>query len=175
MNPVKLMAKMTAKGVLVSGAGGGLVEVSRADVAAALAFAGVSVTADRLVRFLYCADAAQAPLLQAALVHELRRSVAVERAQLYSLVRLALDELSGQRVCATCCGHGTVGVKACDVCAGSGLKAWSQRQRATAIGVADTTFRRNLEGHADTVYQYVAAMANTALASLSEQFSDRAA
>ncbi len=175
MNPVKLMAKMTAKGVLVSGAGGGLVEVSRADVAAALAFAGVSVTADRLVRFLYCADTAQAPLLQAALVHELRRSVPVERPELYSLVRLALAELSGQRVCATCCGHGVMGAKVCGVCGGSGLKAWSQRQRATAIGVADTTFRRNLEGHADTVYQYVAAMANTALASLADQFNDRAA
>lgn len=175
MNPVKLMAKMTAKGVLVSSAAGGVTEVSRADVAAALAFAGVSVTADRLVRFLYCADTAQAPLLQAALVHELRRSVPVERPELYSLVRLALAELSGQRVCATCCGHGAMGAKVCGVCAGSGLKAWSQRLRADAIGVPLSTFQRTHEHNADTVYQYVAAMANTALASLSDQFSDRAA
>lgn len=176
MNSIRLLAKMTAKGVAIGGAaGGGTVEISKTDVAAAISFAGVSVTADRLIRFLYCQDTAQEPLLLAALVTELRKSVQVERPMLYGLVRLALLEITHRKLCRTCNGYGTVAAKNCEVCGGSGLKAMSQRERAAVLHVPDTTFRRNFEDHANTVYQYVSSMANSALARLAEQFADRAA
>lgn len=176
MNSIRLLAKLTAKSVVIGGAAsGGTVEISKADVAAAISFAGVSVTADRLIRFLYCQDASQEPLLLAALVHELRKSVPVERPMLYRLVRLALLEITHRKLCRTCNGYGTVAAKACEVCGGSGLKAMAQRERAATLHVPDTTFRRNYEGHANTVYDYISGMANSALARLAEQFADRAA
>lgn len=175
MNAIRLLAMMTARGVKISVAGGGKVEISRADVAAGMSFASVSVTADRLVRYLYCDDSAQEPLLLAALVHELRRSVPVERPMLYQLVRLALAEISSCKPCRSCNGYGTVAAQPCEVCCGAGIKSASQRERSAVLNVALSTFQRSYEAHADTVYQYVAAMANGALAALAEQFSDRAA
>lgn len=176
MNSIRLLAKLTAKGVQIGGvAGGGTVEISRADVAAAISFAGVSVTADRLIRFLYCEDVSQEPLLLAALVHELRGSVAVERPTLYALVRLALVEMVSRKVCRTCNGYGTVAARDCAVCDGAGLKALSQRERAAVLGVALSTFQRHHEAHANTVYDYVAGMASGALARLAAQFADQAA
>lgn len=175
MNSIRLLAKLTAKSVQIVGASGGKVDVSRADVAAALAFAGVSTTADRLIRLLYCGDTAQEPLLLAALVHELRKSVPVERPMLYRLVRLALAEIGNGKLCRTCDGHGVVAGATCGVCSGAGVKAMAQRERAAALDVADTTFRRNYEQHANAVYQYVACMANGALACLADQFAERAA
>lgn len=176
MNAMRLLAKLTAKGVVIGGAGGGgLVEISRADVAAAIAFAGVSTTADRLIRWLYCGDAAQEPLLLAALMHELRRTVPVGRPLLYRMVRLALYELSNSSVCRTCAGAGRKGLTLCEVCGGGGLKALAQRERASLLELSHTTFRRSHEAQADAVYQYVAGLANGAMASVAHQFSDRAA
>lgn len=175
MNSIRLLAKLTAKSVQIVGASGGQVEVSRADVAAALSFAGVSTTADRLIRLLYCGDSAQEPLLLAALVHELRKSVPVERPMLYGLVRLALAEIGGGKVCRTCGGDGVVAGSTCGVCSGAGVKAMAQRERASVLNVPLSTFQRNHERHADAVYQYVATMANAALSCLAEQFSERAA
>lgn len=175
MNAKRLMAKMTARGLVIGNAVGGSVEVSRADVAAGLSFAGVGVTADRLVRWAYCDDVGQEPLLVAALVSEIRKVVGCDRATSYQLVALALCELFGQRLCRTCTGTGIVAAKPCQVCDGSGLKAWSQRARAEALSVPQTTFRRDLEANANKVYQYVCAMEQQALAALSKQFTDRAA
>lgn len=175
MNAKRLLAKMTARGMSIGVIGGGAVEISRVDVAAALAFAGVSVTADRLIRLAYCGDDSQAPLLMAALVHELRALVPVERHVRYQLVTLALCELTNTRLCRTCNGVGTVAAKQCTVCDGAGLKAWSQRARAEVISVALSTFQRTLESDANTVYQYVSNMEQQALAALSKQFGEMAA
>lgn len=175
MNAIRLLAKLTARGVAIGGAGGGRVEVAGTDVAAAIAFAGVGRTADRLIRFLYCGDVCQEPLLQAALVHELRGKVAAERLLLGRLVRLALVELASRSVCKTCGGSGYVAASLCEVCGGGGLKPFSQRMRADMIGVSQPSFHRHYEEPANQVYQYVAALANDAMARVAGQFTDRAA
>jgi len=175
MNAMRLMAMMTARGFAVGSVGGGTIEITRADVAAGMAFAGIGATAERLIRVAYCGDGAQVPLLKAALVHEVRVLVSSDRSTRYQLVTLALCELFGQRLCRTCSGTGIVAARACEVCGGSGLKAWSQRSRAEALSVPQTTFRRDLEDHANKVYQYVCALEQQALAALSKQFTERAA
>lgn len=175
MNAKRLMAMMTARGVSIGAVGGGQAEITRADVAAGLSFAGVSVTADRLIRLAYCDDASQIALLKAGLVHELRNEVTCDRSMRYAMVSLALMELLGRRLCATCNGVGTVAIKPCTVCHGAGLKAWSQRARAEALSVAQTTFRREHEANANKVYQYVVNLESDALSALAKQFADRAA
>jgi hypothetical protein len=175
MNAKRLMAMMTARGFAIGTLGGGMVEITRADVAAGMAFAGIGATAERLIRVAYCGDGAQVPLLKAALVHDVCKLVGTDRATSYQLVALALCELFGQRLCRTCNGTGIVAAKPCQVCDGSGLKAWSQRARAEALSVPQTTFRRDLEANANKVYQYVCAMEQQALAALSKQFTERAA
>ena len=175
MNAKRLMAMMTARGFAIGTVGGGSVEITRADVAAGMAFAGIGATAERLIRVAYCGDGAQVPLLKAALVHEIVKLLQVDRATGYQLVSLALCELFGHRLCRTCGGTGIVAAKACAVCDGSGLKAWSQRARAEALSVSLGTFQRVYEAHANKAYQYVCAMEQQALAALSRQFTERAA
>lgn len=175
MNAKRLLAKMTARGMSIGVVGGGSVEINRADVAAALSFAGVSVTADRLVRLAYCGDNSQVPLLKAALVHEVRGMVTCDRPMRYQLVTLALCEIMGKRLCRTCNGVGTVAAKQCTVCDGAGLKAWSQRARADVVSVSLSAFQRSIEGEANAVYQYVSNMEQQALAALSKQFAEMAA
>lgn len=175
MNAMRLLAKMTAKGVAIGGTGGGAVEISSMDVAAAIAFAGVTRTADRLVRFLYCNDGAQEALLQAALVHELRTRVKVERPLLAGMVRLALVELATRSICRTCGGSGYKATALCESCSGGGLKPLGQRERAAYLGLPRTSFQRHYEEPANQVYQYVAGLANDAMARIASQFSDRAA
>lgn len=175
MNAKRLMAMMTARGVAIGTVGGGRAEITRADVAAGLSFAGVSVTADRLIRLAYCDDVSQIALLKAGLVHELRNQVTCDRPMRYAMVSLALMELMGRRLCATCNGAGTVAIKPCTVCHGAGLKAWSQRSRAEALSVSQTTFRREHEQNANKVYQYVCLLEAEAMAALAKQFADRAA
>jgi len=175
MNAKRLMAMMTARGVAIGTVGGGRAEITRADVAAGLSFAGVSVTADRLIRLAYCDDVSQIALLKAGLVHELRNQVTCDRPMRYAMVSLARMELMGRRLCATCNGAGTVAIKPCTVCHGAGLKAWSQRSRAEALSVALSTFQRTLISDADKVYQYVSNLEQDALTALAKQFADRAA
>lgn len=175
MNAKRLLAKMTARGMSIGVVGGGSIEISRAEVAAALSFAGVSVTADRLVRLAYCGDNSQVPLLKAALVHEVRSMVSCDRPMRYRMVTLALCEVMGKRLCRTCNGVGTVAARQCTVCDGAGLKAWSQRARAAALDLPQTTFRREFEQQANIVYQCVSNMEQQALSALSRQFADLAA
>lgn len=175
MNAKRLMAKMTARGLVIGNAVGGSVEVSRADVAAGLSFAGVGVTADRLIRWAYCDDVCQEPLLVAALVSEIRKVVGCDRAMRYRLVRLALRECFHHRLCQTCNGATTVAAKVCTVCHGSGLKAWSQRARAAELCLTLSTFQRVAESDANAVYQYVVDLEQDALSALAKQFSERAA
>lgn len=166
----QLLAKLTARGAVLGAVGGGQAEISSADVAAAIAFAGVGRTADRLIRFLYCGDEAQAPLLQAALVHELRRQVPVERALLHRLVRLALLELTTRALCKACDGSGHDGrLATCPTCGGGGLRPFSQRTRAVALDLSLTTFQRHYEAPANQVYSVIAGMAAEALARIAGQ------
>lgn len=175
MNAKRLMAMMTARGFAIGTLGGGMVEITRADVAAGMAFAGIGATAEDLIRVAYCGDGAVVPRLKISLASEVKAIVENNALERVAMVNLALSELVAQKRCGTCNGTGALAVKPCQVCDGSGLKAWSQRARAETMLISLGTFQRLYEAPANKVYEYVCAMEQQALAALSKQFTDRAA
>lgn len=178
MQAERLMTKMTARGVSISGVGGGgMVHISAVDVAAALAFANVGHDAERLVRCMYCGDTGNKPLLDAALVH-VGRKVCKRHGLCLSvapkLVNLALDELRGGSRCSSCAGRGLVGMKVCQSCEGSGLRAMTDSARARLLGLPRSTFVDTYRAAADAVYGHIADLEQRALRALVQQFREAA-
>lgn len=187
MSPEKLLAKITAKGITITGEGfGGSVTISQTDVAGALSFANL----DRMT-YLYAlfkfSGAVDIPLLQQLYNHAYIRFAAMPqdrgwklskgRETFRNLVVLAINEHidHGFNTCNQCKGAGvTSSQMQCKSCEGSGHKKPSSKLMADAIRVDRSNWVRVWSGRYDVVHKAITDinMDGKILGSLVRQFKD---
>lgn len=143
----ELLAKMTAKGLVITGEGfGGEVILSSSDVAGALA--RVRGIAYDFLLLKYCGDESGINRLVETFgsvisAKENRRSpgsLSLLDAEIYARQIIA-DNLGGD-ICRTCRGTGVYRYKNCQGCQGKGKRVPSERARAEALGLTRYEYKR---------------------------------
>ncbi|MFT0137296.1 hypothetical protein ACEK07_04450 [Alcanivoracaceae bacterium MT1] len=196
MNPVRLLGKMTTKGLRLDGGGGGPVLIAPGDVAAALAMGGLPHEAVLVGLAKYADDNnSQLALRDWARAHFRRRCVVRGWKQDYAegLALLVVYELVNPTRCPECAGRGkrwesvdlttpldvapVVGRswEYCSRCKGTGTVRLSQRDRAAIAGITKTTFCDTWSRRADELWEDLATLEDRVLRHLWHHFSDQAA
>lgn len=139
----ELLAKLTAKGLSISGGGfGGEITIRPEDVAGALR--GVRGAAYYFVLLKYTGDnnvATTAVDMLARCILDGDEGVSdPTEAKLYASA-IILDNIRGD-VCRTCNGTGQYRYKTCRGCKGAGKKPPSTRARARSVGLSDYDYRK---------------------------------
>lgn len=183
MRAEMLMAKMTAKGLNISGGGfGGRVELSWTDVAGALG--GLERVPTELLRTMYLGDHRGDDLV----LGELRKFIAacaqdnkikVTAGVVEGLAVLAMFEVVNPPHCTACNGVGQVRLRAgvirvCERCAGSGYGARGSREQSAIAGIPRTTYDRNYSWLAGRAYLECSRWLMAGLNHLSRRMSDAA-
>lgn len=181
MRVERLMAKMTARGLVISGGGfGGAVELSWTDVAAGLG--GLNRVTTELMRTMYLGDHRGDALVLA----ELRKficevaalnQVKVTPAVVEGLAVLALFEVVNPPQCVPCSASGLVrlrggGGQACQKCAGTGIGHRGAREQAAIAGIPRTTYDRHYARLAGQAYQECARWLDVGVRHLSRRLAD---
>lgn len=195
MNPIRLMAKLTAVGVKLDGGGrGGEVLISAGDVAAALA--GVGEGPELVGRAKYCDDGhAQKALVQYLeneFVSMCRRN-GWKTQHATGIATLCVFELCWPTKCAHCLGRGSVWIQRpiknddgdvvgaddhwvqCGRCKGTGRGVLTDRSRAAVCGITKSRFHETWSERADQLMALVWDMESRCLRHLWRQFADQAA
>jgi hypothetical protein len=141
------MAKMTAKGVWLGGAGGGGVIITSADVAGALGM-GLAPGPYHIGLAKYCLVEAAERCAEAEMCSYLARLAMKNSwtgqhrpARILGIANRAVNEVVHPPKCRTCRGRGEVWKRdnklpaVCEKCNGEGLRTPSDRERALAIGL----------------------------------------
>jgi hypothetical protein len=141
----ELLAKMTAKGILIDGGGfGGEVQISPADVAGALS--GISGPAYDYVLLKYCDDRSVSRRLLSAFAEKILESEKRQPGKFSAreAVRFAsviITNAIGDGNCKTCKGTGIYRYKKCAGCDGAGKRPKSNRAIAEALGLTPHQFK----------------------------------
>lgn len=152
----ELLAKLTAKGVVIGRLPGGTVRIGWDDVAAACA--GVSRLGYMALRAKYCNDVVMAVATASAVRDQLLScpdlAERLTRQEAFRVAGLVLAQyVSGQR-CGRCQGRGTIYPKGraahvCQRCGGLGIRPATESERARSCGLDDTLWRRHVRQRAD--------------------------
>ncbi len=198
MNPVRLLGKMTAKGMRLDGGGGGPVTIPAGDVAAALAMGRLPREAV-LVGLAKFADDNQSQLdLHAWAQQRFRYRCAVrgwKQDYAEGLALLVVYELVNPTRCPECHGRGkrwrqvvekverADGVEKigatrwldCPRCKGHGTVRLSERDRAAMAGITKSRFIETWAARADELLADLVGLEDRVLRHLWEQFGQQAA
>lgn len=182
MRAENLLAKLTARGLVISGdvGGAGSVGLDRMDVAAALAM--MPTISGLLLLTVFCDDHKGDRALLGLLADEIQRTARsriVSRSQAEQMAFLALFEACRPKRCQPCAGRGELlryGVAAsdCPTCDGTGRAAYSVRERAALAQVPRSTFGRAWKSTADEACAMVERYIDQGLRSLVGQLRDAA-
>lgn len=198
MNPIRLLGKMTAKGLLIDGAGFGSspVSIRPVDVAGAMGMGRLPLEAALVGRAKFCDDN-QAQLDLAVWVRdEFKRRCARngwKEDYCEGLAQLCVFELVYPMRCSDCVGRGMVWqqqpvrhaggklreVKSswveCGGCKGSGQAKLTVRSKAAVAGIGKSQFADAWQGRADEVMKLLWSLEEKVLRHLYRQFADEAA
>lgn len=180
MNPVRMLAKLTAQGVKLEGGGGGSVLVSETDVAAAMGMGSLDPFACLVGRAKF-ADDGQA---QQRLVRVVERRFArrcmdrgwpMQRAR--GVAELAVFELIWSGTCPHCDGGGWAPRPRptharCGACRGTGRKVLGVRDRAAIAGIGRTQFADAWQQRVDDLVWDLLEAQQAVISHLWRQFSD---
>ena len=198
MNPIRLLGKMTAKGLLIDGAGfgSGPVAIRPVDVAGALGRGSLPLEAALVGRAKFCDDN-QAQLDLAVWVRdEFQRRCdrnGWKKDYCEGLAQLCVFELVHPMRCSHCVGRGSVWqqkpvkrasgkLKAvesswveCDRCKGSGQAKLTVRSKAAVAGIGKSQFADAWQERSDDVMKLLWSLEEKVLRHLYHQFADEAA
>jgi hypothetical protein len=198
MNPIRLLGKMTAKGLLIDGAGfgSGPVAIRPVDVAAALGMGRLPLEAGLVGRAKF-SDDNQAQLDLAVWVRDefrrwcLRKGWKADYCD--GLAQLCVFELVHPMRCSDCGGRGSVwhqqpvrrgngklkSVESswdeCGRCKGTGQAKLTVRSRAAVAGITKSRFSETWSVRADEMMKVLWGLEEKVLRHLHRQFADEAA
>lgn len=185
MNPVRLLAKLTTRGVRIEGCPGGQIELTSQDVAAALGMGSLNEQAYLIGRAKFSDDGfAQGVLVDRVEQAFRARCQAAGWKQDYcrGIAELCVFELVWNGACPHCAGRGAGWVKPrdsavqlwrdCGVCKGTGRKRLTIRERASIAGVGKSQFAAEWQQRADKVMLDLWSMESDCLRHLVRQFTD---
>lgn len=177
-----LMAKMTARGLVISGGGfGGRVELSWTDVAGSLA--GLDRVPTELLRTMYLGDHRGDDVVLAALSDFIiatagENQIKVTTEIVAGLARLAMFEVVNPPHCSTCRGLGQTSVagiiRVCGQCAGYGYGTRGVRDQAAIAGMKKSTFNSKYSWLAARAYVQCAGWLNEGVRHLTRRMADAA-
>lgn len=178
MNVEKVLGKMTAKGLVITGgAMGGGVTLSPSDVAAALA--GTSEVAGLIIRTLYLDDHRDDQWLLALVAAEAKRLAKVRADRRIhdtaanGLAFAAVFELVNPKRCGACVGRGEqvrLGV-VCGTCEGRGTVRYSHHELAALSGMPRQTVSFNSDVFG-WVGEFLSIQLCEALSHIAQQLAD---
>ena len=183
MRAEMLMAKLTARGLLITGgAFGGRVELSWTDVAGGLG--GLAKVPSELMRIMYLDDHRGEAVVLAALREfilqmAMRNQIKISKAVINGLASLALHEVTSPPHCTACNGTGEVQlrigvVRVCGKCDGSCYGTRASRDQAEIAGIPRTTFDRSYSWLAGRVYGECSGWLREGIQHLAKQLADAA-
>jgi hypothetical protein len=156
-----IIAKMTAHGVAITGAGfGGISELSQTD--AAWALSGLHGPVYWFMRLKFCADASMVQPLRDSIAWQILGEAMTGATDLTAraavgIAAAAIMQATTGPVCNTCHGTGTVitptEASDCKPCRGTGRLAMTQDRAAGIVGVSVPTYAKKYERE---VNRYVA-------------------
>lgn len=202
MNPIRLVAKLTARGVAIDGAGGGggPVLISATDVGAALGMGHLKPEAILVGRAKFCDDNTAQLELAGWVQTELHRRC--QRAgwktdYCEGLAQLCVFELVWPYRCTHCYGRGKVWIQqperraedqdsaaplvmvdrwlSCGRCKGTGQGRMSVRERAAVAQITKSRFSETWAKRADDMLAELHSLEESCLRHLWRQFADEAA
>jgi|GEM_PF-929462 hypothetical protein len=202
MNPIRLVAKLTARGVAIDGAGGGggPVLISATDVGAALGMGRLKPEAILVGRAKFCDDNTAQLELAGWVQTELHRRC--QRAgwktdYCEGLAQLCVFELVWPYRCTHCYGRGKVWIQqperrtedqdsaaplvmvdrwlSCGRCKGTGQGRMSVRERSAVAQIGKSQFRDAWAKRADDMLAELHSLEESCLRHLWRQFADDAA
>lgn len=198
MNPIRLMAKMTAKGLLIdgSGFGGGSVVITQHDVAGAMGMGKLPAEAVLVGRAKF-SDDNQAQLSLAGWVQTEFRRVCMRNGwkadYCEGLATLCVFELVYPMRCSHCMGRGKTWQQEpeqaddgsllrmadrwleCKPCKGTGQSVLTVRNRAAIARISKSRFSETWAARADDMMKSLYTLEDMVLRHLWHQFADRAA
>lgn len=193
MNPVRLLGKMTAKGVRLDGGGGGPVLIPASDVAAALGMGSLPRQVVLVGLAKYADDNQSQLALRDWVIARFRRRC-VERGwkQNYvdGLALLVVYELVNPTRCPHCLGRGKRWLEVpvergsdervrrwtdCGRCKGGGVVRLSERDRAAIAGIKKSRFNETWAQRADELFAELVSLEDRVLRHLWRQFGEEAA
>ncbi|WP_414430832.1 hypothetical protein ACMG4M_05230 [Alcanivorax sp. IL3] len=198
MHPIRLLGKMTAKGLLIDGAGfgSGPVAIRPVDVAAALGMGRLPLEAALVGRAKFCDDN-QAQLDLAVWVRDEFRRRCLKQGwktdYCEGLAQLCVFELVHPMRCSECVGRGSLwqqwpvrqgsgtlravesSWEECGRCKGTGQAKLTVRSRAAVAGIGKSQFSDVWQDRADNMMQTLWSLEEKVLRHLHRQFSDEAA
>ncbi|MEE8057201.1 MAG: hypothetical protein V3T17_05125 [Pseudomonadales bacterium] len=184
---VKVLAKMTARGVVIDGIGKGQILISAYDVAAALSYGSLPHPAYHLGLAKYCDDAAARDKLYKHIETKIQHKInsnnwqdAKERASCLAL--LVMQEAVYGLQCKVCHGRGFVRKrvqhkavmleeKQCQKCHGLGVGILSERKRAAIANIPKSSWIRNWILRIEEFKHYVVDLETKVIKQLAFQFS----
>lgn len=183
MRAEMLMAKLTARGLLITGgAFGGRVELSWTDVAGGLG--GLAKVPSELMRIMYLDDRRGEAVVLAALREfilqmAMRNQIKISKAVINGLASLALHEVTSPPHCTACNGTGEVQlrigvVRVCGKCDGSCYGSRGIREQAELAGMKKDTFNNKYSWLAGRTYSECALWLRQGVLHLSTQLADAA-
>lgn len=156
-----LMARLSARGLVITGGGfGGRVEIDRSDVCVGLA--GLPQHQAELMRTMFLDDHRGDEIVLAKirafiLAKACTAKITVSAEAVEGIAILALYEVVNPAHCPVCRGHGelrlrTGMIRTCERCAGSGAGSRSLREQAAIAAVDKETYRLRLQSLAAQAY-----------------------
>lgn len=148
-----LLAKLTAKGVAMDGAGfGGVPNLTSSDVAGAMA--GLTPPVYQLLRLKYCGEEEMRPVVVervafSLLGYAMTGDIDLKVSTVRNLAALVVDLVMKGALCGSCGGTGMLitdaTAKDCGVCRGSGRANMTQKAAADFLGIDKRTYTKNYD------------------------------
>ena len=174
-----LLAKLTAKGLIIDGSpmGGGIVEISQSDVAGALGFGRLSDEGYKYARAKWCDDQGYARELQAYLpavvwvLFNKEKNIKVSQSEAAGMATVALLQGLGGYNCPTCWGSGEIRHKVCAGCAGTGRGSMRKAEKAGYVGKSRQAYGQVWDKRVKEVEVIVQGWEQAGLAHIYRQFA----
>ena len=165
-----MLARLCARGLqIVDPIRGGKVEISPAEIAAALGYGALGRAPYYLALAKYCDDGLALLELRHAHLAPLLMRTCLVSALPDPLLHGLLDLLCAEGLHAPL--HGRCQGRGCDGCQGTGVRRQSDRERARLVGVAKTTYQRRWRHGVDRALCTMEAWDQAALGHLYHQFA----
>lgn len=181
MGVERLLAKMSVRGLAITGGGfGGVVELSWTDVAAGLG--GLDRVTTELLRTMYLDDHRGDALVLAELrrvIREIagRHEVKVTEPVVAGLAVLVMFEVINPPQCGPCSSTGLIRhrggiIRTCDKCCGTGIGQRGIREQAGIAGLKKDTFNNKYSRVAAVAYAECSRWLDQGLRHLSRRMAD---
>jgi len=174
-----LLAKLTAKGLIIDGSpmGGGIVEISAADVAASLAFGNLELWAYKYSLGKWCADAEYIKESQGEVEHLTwaHYQPKVKRVEARSISVVAMFQAVGGYLCPHCDGSKVVriatGLVACKACRESGRGPLRLSTKADLMGMSRQGYTKTWDERVKWAESVISGWEQAGLTHMYRQFS----